>query len=345
MPAISPQDTVLVTGANGYMGQWAIRTLLEPGYIVHGAARTTEKAQAMSAWIARELPTYTSRFEMFVVPDIAKDEAFDEAIAGVQGVIHTASPVTHWIEELEPYLVPAVNGTTSVLKSAQSSGTVKRVVITGSTAAMANTAAPARTYTEADWNDTVVERIEKEGKAAPGAIKYDASKTLAERENKADVSFDLSVISTSWAFGPIADWTVPSPAALTSTAAMLYMILFKDPPLEPYPDYIFNHVDVRDSTEMHIKALEVDAAGGERIISNSHRITWAECVDAVKALGMLPGFNRVERHLKTEYPPAPYFSNEKAVRIFGIKFRTVQDTMKDIVEQFKALGWLKHLET
>ena len=72
MPAISPQDTVLVTGANGYMGRWAVRALLERGYAFHGVARTTEKAQDLSAWIARDLPAYASRFESFVVPDIAK---------------------------------------------------------------------------------------------------------------------------------------------------------------------------------------------------------------------------------------------------------------------------------
>ncbi|KAI0653474.1 NAD(P)-binding protein [Cubamyces menziesii] len=351
MPAISPQDTVLVTGANGYMGRWAVRALLERGYAVHDVARTTEKAQDLSAWIARDLPAHASHFEPFVVPDIAMDGAFDEAIAGAQGVIHMASPVTHWAEELDLYMVPAVNGTTSLLKSAQSSGTVKRVVITGSTAAMASTFAPARTYTEVDWNDSAVETVEREGKAAPGAIKYDASKMLAERaawkfmdENKDNVSFDLSVVSPSWAFGPIADRTTPSPDAMTSTAGLLYMILFKDPPLQPYPDCIFNYVDVCDAIDMQIKALEVEAAGGERVISNSHLITWAECADTVKTLGVLPGLDKVERHFKREYPPAPYFSNEKAVRIFGIKFRSVQDTLKDIVEQWKSLGWLKHLE-
>ena len=35
-----------------------------------------------------------------------------------------ASPVTHWAEELDLYMVPAVNGTTSLLKGAQTSGYV-----------------------------------------------------------------------------------------------------------------------------------------------------------------------------------------------------------------------------
>ena len=60
-----------MTGANGYMGRWAVRALLERGYAVHGVARTTEKAQDLSAWIARDLPAHASHFEPFVVPDIA----------------------------------------------------------------------------------------------------------------------------------------------------------------------------------------------------------------------------------------------------------------------------------
>ena len=67
-----------------------------------------------------------------------------------------------------------------------SSTKVKRIVITSSAAAVAHKDPNPVTFTEADWNDQCLEilkKYENEGRRneAPGDVKYDASKTLAER--------------------------------------------------------------------------------------------------------------------------------------------------------------------
>ena len=59
---------------------------------------------------------------------------------------------------------------------------IKRVVVASSISAIASASvAPTRVYTEDDWNDQVVQIVEEQGIDAPGLIKYEASKTLAER--------------------------------------------------------------------------------------------------------------------------------------------------------------------
>ncbi|KAI8976326.1 NAD-P-binding protein [Trametes punicea] len=355
MPAIKPPATVLVTGANGYIGLWIVRELLLRGYAVQGAVRTVGKADDMASWLTQKYPAVASRYQSFIVPDITVEGAYDEAVKGTQAIVHTASPVDHSMEDPQGLIHPAVDGTLSLLKSALAAGcapTVKRIVITASTGSIASTEAPARTYTEDDWNDASVEWVDREGKNAPGEIKYNAAKTLGERaawkfleDNKDTASFDLCVLQPSWVHGPIANDTLPSPEKLSPTSLLLwYMVFVVPPPPQAYPDWIWNYVDIRDITEMHIKALEVEEAGGQRFVANSEQTTWEECVNIVKRLNVLPGLEKVERPPHREYGPAPWFANEKAKRILGVQFRTLPETMKDLVEQYRSLGWLKHLE-
>ena len=59
---------------------------------------------------------------------------------------------------------------------------VQRVVIVSSIASIASgTVAPPGVYTEEQWNEQAIKTVDEQGKAAPRIIKYNASKTLAER--------------------------------------------------------------------------------------------------------------------------------------------------------------------
>jgi len=68
MPAVKPHSKVLVTGANGYIAIWVVRTLLEKGYSVRGTVRSEEKATHL-----RQLfHSYGEKHEVVIVEDIAK---------------------------------------------------------------------------------------------------------------------------------------------------------------------------------------------------------------------------------------------------------------------------------
>lgn len=68
MPIVQAGSTVLVTGANGYVGMWVARTLFEDGYTVRGVVRSAEKGKHMTAHFA----SYGSKFDFVVVPDMTK---------------------------------------------------------------------------------------------------------------------------------------------------------------------------------------------------------------------------------------------------------------------------------
>lgn len=109
MPTISAPAKVLVSGANGYIAIWVVRTLLEKGYSVRGTVRSADKGQHLKETFSHY---DTGKLELVVVEDITmvclkwllsrhidvdiytmvQEGAFDEAVKGVDAILHTASP-------------------------------------------------------------------------------------------------------------------------------------------------------------------------------------------------------------------------------------------------------------
>jgi dihydroflavonol-4-reductase len=73
----------------------------------------------------------------FSVADLTKDDGFDEACRDCKYVLHVASPFPSKVPKDPNELIrPARDGTLRVLKAAKAAGTVKRVVVTSSLAAI-----------------------------------------------------------------------------------------------------------------------------------------------------------------------------------------------------------------
>jgi len=69
---------------------WICSTLLERGFSVRGTVRSPAKGE----YLRNLFSTHEDKFQYVIVGDIAEPGAFDEAVKGVDAVIHTASPVT-----------------------------------------------------------------------------------------------------------------------------------------------------------------------------------------------------------------------------------------------------------
>ena len=112
-----------------------------------------------------------------VEADILDEESLNNAINGSTYVVHTASPyILANITDPENQLIkPALEGTLSVLRACSAAGTVKRVVITSSNAAVGYPLAkdyPANsTFDESFWTNLEAE----------GLHPYRKAKTMAER--------------------------------------------------------------------------------------------------------------------------------------------------------------------
>ncbi|CAA7269674.1 unnamed protein product [Cyclocybe aegerita] len=351
MPTVPQGGKVLVSGANGYIAMWTVKILLQQGYRVRGTVRSAEKGKFMSDYFAKI--GYGDAFEFVIVQDIVKDGAFDEVVKDVDAIEHMASPVNFNPGDPQEVLKPAIQGTVSMLKSAMKNGTeVKRVVITSSTAAIValNLVTEPRVFSEQDWNDASPKEVEELGSKASGMTIYRASKPLAEKaawdfynEHKAQVQWDLTVINPPAVFGPpIHDIT--SLKSLNLSLQTWYNMVASDSPktkdaLSQSPAW----VDVRDIALAHVLALENEAAGAERILTVSGVCCWQEWVDAVNGLKPNPlpshkftlGYPEISR----EKVILATFDKSKEDRIFGIKFKTVEETARDTLEEFARRGW------
>ena len=80
-PVMPPGSTVLVTGANGFIGSHIADQLIQAGYLVRGTSRDL----ANSAWITEMFDKKygKGKFEGVVVRDMAENGAFDEACQGI----------------------------------------------------------------------------------------------------------------------------------------------------------------------------------------------------------------------------------------------------------------------
>ena len=70
MPVVQPGAKILVTGANGYVAVWVVKTLLEGGYSVRGTVRSIQSKGG--AYLKSYFAPYGSKFELVEVPDITK---------------------------------------------------------------------------------------------------------------------------------------------------------------------------------------------------------------------------------------------------------------------------------
>lgn len=132
---------VLITGATGHIGFRVLIHALNAGYAVRAAVRSQSKANSLLAHPTIQRLNPGARLSFAVVPDLAAPHAYDEAVQGVHYIIHIASPLMSTrdvpLNQHAAYFIePAVRGTLGMLNAASQSGTVRRVVITSSIAAL-----------------------------------------------------------------------------------------------------------------------------------------------------------------------------------------------------------------
>ena len=272
---MSDISKVLLTGANGYIGRHILLELLNQGYQVRASVRSLDKAEQVIAALkpfVKDVDLLSSDLE-FIELDLDKDAGWSEAMAGVQVLMHTASPFPLVIPADENKLIrPAVDGTIRALKAAKEAG-INRVILTSSNAAIFARDLPtgATHFDESMWSD-INHRI---GRAA-----YRRSKTLAELaawdfvKNQAP-EIALTVINPTLVIGKPLDTEFGSSMAIIDqlikgTKRML-------------PDLRVGIVDVKDVAKMHVASIKLPDTYGERIISNSETLSLVQIAKIIKA--------------------------------------------------------------
>jgi len=341
MPAVT-SGKVLVTGASGYTALWIVQNLLEQGYSVRGTVRNESKA----AHVRETFASFGDKLELVVIEDITLADSLDEVVKGVNAIEHVADPSRLRGEDPAEIIDPAVKSVTSVLESALKHGSsVKRIVITGSAGAVLTASDEPRTFSEVDWNDAVVEEVKAKGKEASGLAKYRASKTLAEKavwafyeQHKATAGFDIVVLNVPFVFGPLLH-SSEAPENLDENISKMFKNISNPEKLRDQVSLWKTGnccVDVRDAANAHTVALVKEEAGGERIIVSASTFQWEDW--AVAARSLRSGEPPVET--KSEEVDMINYDTSKAARILGLTYRGKIDSIKDMISDFKAKGWI-----
>jgi nucleoside-diphosphate-sugar epimerase len=339
---------ILITGASGFVAAHVVSTFLNAGYNVLGTVRSSSTAQhVLNTHASTTSLPGKGKLTLAIVPDITTPGAFDEAVKGVDGVIHTASPFTYKVDDFAKDLLdPAVKGTTEILSSVyRLNSEVKRVVITSSFAAMLDLPKGHRggyTYTERDWNPVTYE----EAIAGPGPVAYCASKAFAEQAAFEFVKlnkpgFSISTICPPVIYGPNLHH-VESMDKLNKSSAEIWAFIngneMDKVPHTPAPAF----ADVRDVALAHLRAYERAEAGGERFFVTGGTFLNQMTCDIIR---------KNFPHLKERTPKGnegagdvaisngEVFSvdTSKARQVLGMQFRGLEETVKDSVESLLEL--------
>ncbi|XP_058092701.1 putative anthocyanidin reductase [Magnolia sinica] len=130
----SSRSKVCVTGAAGNLGSWLVKKLLEQGHTVHATLRNLDEPSKIGR--LKNLPGADTRLQLLEA-EIYDVDGFEPAINGCDFVFHLATPKQH-IADSSKYndtSEAAVAGVKSIVESCIRSGTVKRLIYTGSVTA------------------------------------------------------------------------------------------------------------------------------------------------------------------------------------------------------------------
>jgi nucleoside-diphosphate-sugar epimerase len=336
--------TILVTGGTGYIGSWVVKYLLARSYTVRLTVRDRNNKDKLGHLEGLNRKK-TGKLEIWEA-DLMKEGSFDEAAKGADAIIHVASPFTLRFKNARRELIdPALQGTRNVLGAATRSGTVRKVVLTSSVAAIYGDNIDMQDkglseFTEDHYNTSSSENHQP----------YSFSKVSAENEAwriaKAQHKWKLVVINPAFVLGPTLTGHSDSESLNLMNRILRGDLFFGA------PDISFGFVDVRDTAYAHILALENDQASGRYILSErtmsmidmtriikklypgKYRLPMMKAPKIILMLvgqffGVTAGF--VRRNVG--YPIR--FNNSRSRKNLGLKYRPFEETLRDMIEHME----------
>ncbi|KQJ84785.1 anthocyanidin reductase ((2S)-flavan-3-ol-forming) [Brachypodium distachyon] len=333
------RKTACVTGGNGYIASALVKMLLENGYAVKTTVRNPDDMEKNS-----HLKDLQALGPLEVLrADLDEEGSFDEAVAGCDYAFLVAAPVNLNAENPEKELIePAVRGTLNVMRSCVRAGTVKRVVLTSSAAAVSSRPLPGHGHVldEESWSDVEFLRASKSG-----AWAYPVSKVLLEKaacefakENGVSLVTICPVVTVGAAPAIKATTSVPAVLSLLSgDKAMAGILEVTERASGSIP-----MVHVADLCRAEIFLAEKESSASGRYICGSLNTNAAELCRFLAA--KYPQYN-VKADWASGLPEKPRACISSAKLVgegFQFGYKTLDEIYDDVVDYGRALGILPY---
>jgi dihydroflavonol-4-reductase len=247
------KDTVLITGAAGFIGSAVARAALHQGYGVRLLVRASSPRRNLEDLDAE-----------VVEADMRDQAAVGRALAGVRSLVHVAADYRLWARDPDEITRNNLDGTAAVMRAALAAG-VERVVYTSSVATLRVDAA-------------TVAATEDAPQAPMDAIgTYKRSKVLAERlveRMVAQQGLPAVIVNPSTPVGARDQRPTPTGRIIVEAACGR---------MPAYVETGLNLVDVEDVAQGHLLAL-AHGRVGERYILGGDNLMLRELLGEIAGL-------------------------------------------------------------
>ena len=348
MPAVPQHATIAVTGAAGFIGGWVVRDLLDRGHRVRACVRDVNDDAKVG--FLRAMNAHASGRLTLHAADLDEPGCFDDVFRGCDGVAHVSHVSTY---DDADYVQRTCD---HIIGSVERSGSVRRVVVTSSIAAV---------ISEADITELVRRPIcdedrypdESNPKRTPERGQgYSMGKVIAQRAFSdaaaaGAAGWDAITICPADNVGPIQSAHQKNGGPWQHLIELMVRgrceIFQGTGPYRPWMT-----VDVRDDAACHVGLLESDrVANGERYLAwSTDRRDYEDVVATIDRV--LPELRHDPGPIADTTPDrlrvreAEFRSiwaglelrNDRIRSVLPIEFRPLDDSIRDCVESLIAVA-------
>lgn len=347
MAAIPRGGTVAVTGSAGFIGSWVVRILLDKGYRVRACVRNVDDDErcgflkAMGAYASGRLTLHSA--------DLDNEGCFDDIFKGCHGVAHVSHVSNYndqdYVKKVCDHMINSVNN----------SGTVSRVVVTSSIAAVISEVDIQELKRRPTLYEDRYPDEQNPKRDVDHGQGYSMGKVLAQRafSDAAEENGDWDAITCCPAdnVGPIQSAHQKNMGPWQHNIEMMLTgKYFQNGAYRPWMT-----VDVRDDAACHVGLLEsVLVSNGERYIAWSTDTPKVEDICA-SIDRLLPELGHATPEVTDQFPDrikareeelrgiwaACDLRNDRIKAVTDVEFRPFDESLRDCVESLLTVAKVK----